>query len=247
MPAARNSSEAQVVNGFMTTRWSVVARASTSAAESQAALEELCRAYWFPVYAYARKHGCGAADAEDITQDFFAEITRTQFLQRADPDKGRFRSYLLTSVRHCILNARARAATLKRGGGVDIVSIDEPVAEDQFREVNDPALDPAQAYELSWALTVLQRARGRLVAEQTKLGRLAEFERFEPFLGAAPEQGEYASIAAALGVSRNRIAVSIHRLGRRYRDLLREEVAQTVVEAGEIDEELSYLLKVLSR
>lgn len=231
----------------MTTRWSVVARATASDAESDTALEELCRAYWFPVYTYARKQGCGIADAEDVTQEFFAEITRSQFLHRADPRRGRFRSYLLTSVRHRILNARCRASTLKRGGSLAIVSIDESAAEAQFQELSDPSLDPSQAYELSWALTVLQRARALLVAEQAAKGLLREFERFEPFLSAPPSEGEYAAIAAELRVSSNSVAVRIHRLGRRYRDLLREEVAQTVAEPGEIDAELSHLLKVLSR
>lgn len=233
--------------GFVTTRWSIVSRAAAPAEQTNAALEELCRAYWFPVYAYARKHGCSASDAEDITQDFFVEIMRSQFLQRADRTQGRFRSYLLSSVRNRIINARERATALKRGGGVDIVSIDEPIAEEQFREVDDPALDPAEAYELSWALTVLQRARERLLTERKAKNKLAEFERLEPFLSAPPSDGEYAEIAQQLGISRNHVAVTIHRLGRRYRDLLREEVAQTVDDPAETEAELSYLLKVLAR
>ncbi len=247
MRGTHDADELKVANGFMTTRWSVVARATASSEESQAALEQLCRAYWFPVYTYARKQGCDATDAEDVTQDFFAEIIQSQFLQRADPNRGRFRSYLLMSVRNRIINARSRATALKRGGGAEVFSIHEPRAEEQFSEVNDPSLDPSQAYELSWALTVLQRTRSRLLAEQKAKGALKEFERFEPFLSAPPSDGEYAAIAEELRVSRNSVAVSIHRLGRRYRDLLRDEVAQTVDDPGEIDAELSYLLKVLSR
>jgi RNA polymerase sigma-70 factor (ECF subfamily) len=225
----------------------MVTRAAAPAEEENSALEQLCRAYWFPVYAYARKQGCSASDAEDVTQDFFAEIMQSQFLQRADRAQGRFRSYLLGSVRNRIINAHERAKALKRGGAFDFVSIDEPTAEEQFRDINDPALDPAQAYELSWALTVLQRARGRVIEEQKAKGRLLEFEKLEPFLSAPPSDGEYAEIAQQLGISRNHVAVSIHRLGRRYRDLLREEVAQTVSEPSEIEEELAYLLKVLAR
>ena len=233
--------------GFVTTRWSMVNRAAVPAAEENAALEQLCRAYWFPVYAYARKQGCSASDAEDVTQDFFAEITQSQFLQRADRSQGRFRSYLLGSVRNRIINAHDRAKALKRGGGIDFVSVDEPTAEDRFCDINDPALDPSQAYELSWALTVLRRARGRVLDEQKAKGRANEFETLEPFLSAPPSEGEYAQIAQQLGISRNHVAVTIHRLGRRYRDLLREEVAHTVDDPAEIDEELSFLLKVLSR
>ena len=247
MTAARNIHEPEVTAGFMTTRWSVVARSAASTAESQAALEELCRAYWFPVYAYVRKQNCSAADAEDLTQEFFAEIVRSQFLQRADPNRGRFRSYLLTSVRNHVRSAWVRATARKRGGGTETVSIHDPAVEEQFREVNDPSLDPGKAYELSWALTVLQRARERLVAEQTAKGKLHEFEQFEPFLSAAPSEGEYAAVAARLGIALNRVAVAIHRLGRRYRALLREEVAQTVEEPGETEAELAYLLKVLAR
>lgn len=225
----------------------MVSRAAVPADAENAAMDQLCRAYWFPVYAYARKQGCNASDAEDVTQEFFAEITQSQFLQRADRSQGRFRSYLLGSVRNRIINAQDRAKALKRGGAIDFVSIDEPTAEDKFRDVNDPALDPAQAYELGWALTVLQRARDRVMAEQKAKGRVAEFEKLEPFLSAPPSEGEYAEIAQQLGISRNHVAVTIHRLGRRYRDLLREEVAQTVDDPAEIDEELSYLLKVLAR
>ena len=231
----------------MTTRWSMVSRAAVPAEKENAALEQLCRAYWFPVYAYARKQGCSASDAEDVTQEFFAEITQSQFLQRADRSQGRFRSYLLGSVRNRIINAHDRAKALKRGGAINFVSIDEPLAEEQFRDVNDPSLDPSQAYELSWALTVLQRARGRVLEEQKAKGKLAEFEKLEPFLSAPPSDGEYAEIAQQLGFSRNHVAVSIHRLGRRYRDLLRDEVAQTLNDPAEIEEELSYLLKVLAR
>ena len=247
MKETPDSREVPTFSGFMTTRWSVVARATASEESGRQALEELCRAYWFPVYAYARKQGCSTADAEDLTQEFFAEIIRTQFLHRADQSRGRFRSYLLTSVRRRILDAHTRARVLKRGGGAEVISIDDPTVEEKFREMNDSTLDPSQAYELGWALTVLQRARDRLVAEQKAKGKIDEFEQFEPFLSAAPSEGEYTAVAARLGVGLNRVAVGIHRLGRRYRDLLREEVAQTVAEPGETEEELAYLLKVLAR
>ena len=236
-----------VPNGFMTTQWSVVTRAAAPEAEGRAALECLCRAYWFPVYAYARKQGCDEADAEDVTQEFFAEICRTQFLRRADPERGRFRSYLLTAVRRRILNFRGRATAEKRGGSVQIFSLDEPTAEERFREVDDPGLDPAEAYERSWVLTLLGRVRARLREEQAARGKAAEFELLEPFLGCPPKEDEYATIAARLDIARGTVAVNIHRLGKRYRDLLRDEVAQTVADPAETDEELTHLLKVLAR
>ncbi len=231
---------------FATTHWSLVTRAATPSPEGRAALEALCRAYWFPVYAFARKQGCNASDAEDVTQDFFAEIVQSEFLQRADPERGRFRSYLLIAVKRRIINAHERAGAQKRGGGARVVSIDEPLAEKQFLEIDDPGLDPGQAYERSWALTVLQRARNRLREEQTSAGRLAEFELLEPFLGAPPAEGEYAALATTLKMARNQVAVAVHRLGKSYRNLVRAEIADTVEDPAEVGEELNYLLKVLS-
>jgi RNA polymerase sigma-70 factor (ECF subfamily) len=233
-------------SGFATTHWSLITRATTASPEGRAALEALCRAYWFPVYAFARKQGCGAADAEDITQDFFAEIVQSEFLQRADPERGRFRSYLLTAVKRSIANAHERATAQKRGGGAHLISIDEPIAEKQFLEIDDPGLDPSQTYERSWALTVLQRARHRLRAEQAAMGRLREFELLEPFLSAPPAEGEYAALATSLNMARNGVAVAVHRLGKGYRNLVRDEIANTVEDPADVADEMNHLLKVLS-
>ena len=232
--------------GFATTQWSLVSRAAMPSAEGRHALEALCRAYWFPVYAFARKQGCNASDAEDVTQDFFAEIMQSKFLERADPARGRFRSYLLTAVKRRICNAHERASAQKRGGGTCLVSIDEPIAEKQFLELDDPGLDPSETYERSWALTVLQRARQRLRAEQAALGRLPEFELLEPFLSAPPAEGEYAALATTLKMARNHVAVSVHRLGKCYRNLVRDEIAETCEDPAEVGDELNHLLKVLS-
>jgi len=233
-------------SGFSTTHWSLITRAAMPSPEGRAALEALCRAYWFPVYAFARKQGCEASDAEDVTQDFFAEIVQSEFLQRADPERGRFRSYLLTAVKRRIVNAHDRANAQKRGGGLRLVSIDEPLAEKQFLDIDDPGLDPSETYERSWALTVLQRARHRLRAEQAALGRLSEFELLEPFLSAPPAEGEYASLAVNLKMARNGVAVAVHRLGKSYRNLVRDEIAETVEDPAEVGDELNHLLKVLS-
>lgn len=240
------AAESSAAMGFATTRWSVITRASTFSAESSAALEMLCRAYWFPVYAFARKQGCSASDAEDVTQDFFSEIVQSKFLQRADPERGRFRSYLLAAVRRRIVNAHDRAHAQKRGGTAQFVSIDEPIAEKLFLEIDDPGLDPSETYERSWALTVLQRARNRLRAEQEALGRLPEFELLEPYLSAPPAEGEYAALASTLKIARNGVAVAVHRLGKGYRKLVREEIAETVQNPAEAADELNHLLKVLS-
>ena len=221
-------------------------RAARPSAEGRAALETLCRAYWFPVYALARKQGCSASDAEDVTQDFFAEILQSEFLQRADPERGRFRSYLLTAVRRRIVNAHDRDTAHKRGGGVRFVSIDEPLAERQFLEIDDPGLDPSETYERSWALTVLQRARHRLREEQAANGRLPEFELLEPFVSAPPAEGEYAALAASLKMPRNAVAVAVHRLGKCYRNFVRDEIAETVENPADVGDELNHLLKVLS-
>jgi RNA polymerase sigma-70 factor (ECF subfamily) len=246
MHASEGRENAGAPGGFSTTHWSLISRATTPSVEGRAALEALCRAYWFPVYAFARKQGCSAADAEDVTQEFFAEIVQSEFLQRADPERGRFRSYLLTAVKRRIVNAYDRANAQKRGGGARLVSIDEPLAEKQFLEIDDPGLDPSEAYERSWALTVLQRARLRLRAEQAALGRLAEFELLEPFLSAPPAEGEYAALATTLKMARNHVAVAVHRLGKSYRNLVRNEIADTVEDPAEVGDELNHLLKVLS-
>jgi len=238
--------DAPAASGFATTHWSLVTRAATPSSEGREALEALCRAYWFPVYAFARKQGCTAVDAEDVTQDFFADVVQSQFLQRADADRGRFRSYLLTAVRRRIFTAHERATAQKRGGGMQLVSIDEPVAEQQYFEIDDPGLDPSQTYERSWALTVLQRARHRLREEQAAMGRLPEFELLEPFLGAPPAEGEYAALASTLKMARNGVAVAVHRLGKSYRNLVRNEIADTVDDPSEVGDELNHLLKVLS-
>jgi RNA polymerase sigma-70 factor (ECF subfamily) len=238
--------EIPAASGFSTTHWSLITRAATPSAEGRAALEALCRAYWFPVYVFARKQGCTASDAEDVTQDFFAEIVQSEFLQRANPERGRFRSYLLTVVRRRIMDAHDRANAQKRGGGLRLVSIDEPLAEKQFLEIDDPGLDPSQAYERSWALTVLRRARDRLRAEQAALGRLPQFELLEPFLSGPPAEGEYAALAVNLKMARSGVAVAVHRLGKSYRNLLREEIADTVEDPGEVGDEMNHLLKVLS-
>ena len=246
MRAARPRESTLAPGGFATTHWSLIARATTPSPEGRAALEVLCHAYWFPVYAFARKQGCSAADAEDVTQDFFAEILRSEFLQRANRERGRFRSYLLTALKRRILSAHERAHAQKRGGGARLVSIDEPLAERQFWEIDDPGLDPSQTFERSWALTVLHRARQRLRAEQGALGRLAEFELLEPFLSAPPAEGEYAALATKLKMGRNHVAVAVHRLGKSYRNMVRDEIADTVDDPAEVGDELNHLLKVLS-
>ena len=246
MEGADASGNTAVPSGFATTHWSLISRATTASPEGSAALETLCRAYWFPVYAFARKHGCSPADAEDLTQDFFAEIVHSQFLQRADRERGRFRSYLLSAVRRRIANAHERAHAQKRGGGAVVVSIDEPIAEKLFLEIDDPGLDPSETYERGWALTVLQRARHRLREEQAAVGRLPEFEALEPYLSAPPGEGEYATLASSLNIARNGVAVAVHRLGKSYRKMVRDEIAETVEDPAEVGDELNYLLKVLS-
>ncbi|MBA2432102.1 MAG: sigma-70 family RNA polymerase sigma factor [Chthoniobacterales bacterium] len=244
--AAKGNDNTVSRSGFSTTHWSLISRATAPSPEGRAALEQLCRAYWFPVYAFARKHGCSAPDAEDLTQEFFAEITRTEFLQRATPERGRFRSYLLTAVRRRISNAYARATAQKRGGGAHLISIAEPTAEQQFLQIDDPGLDPAELFERSWALTLLQRARGRLRDEQEANGRLHEFELLEPYLSAPPAEGEYAQLADRLHMARNTVAVAVHRLGKSYRKIVRDEIADTVDDPAEVGDELNHLLKVLS-
>jgi RNA polymerase sigma-70 factor (ECF subfamily) len=231
---------------FNTTHWSVVLLAGKAqSALSSAALEKLCRTYWHPLYAFARRKGYTEEDAKDLTQQFFACLLERNDFESVDPHKGKFRTFLLTSFTHFLCNENDRARTAKRGGGQVIFSLDA-MRSDQFEDFQAQGeLTPDRFFDLRWALTVMEQALSRLRTEMAA-GKAEQFEAFKKFLTEEPGEGEYASVAQRLGVAAPTVAVSVHRLRNRYRELVQAEVAQTVRSPLELEEEMRHLCDVLS-
>jgi len=223
----------------------VLAAGQQELPQAASALETLCRSYWYPLYAYVRRRGYGPEDAQDLTQDFFAQLLRKNYPARADRVKGRFRSFLLHALNQSLIDHRERASALKRGGGQVFISLDEESPEERYRlEVADE-LTPEKLFERRWAQTVLDHALARLRSEFVAAGKGETYEVLQAF-----EPGEqcplsYAEAAARLGVSESAVKSMIHRLRQRHRELVREEIAHTVPTVAEIDEELRHLVAVL--
>lgn len=241
------SSHPAAAAAFEATQWSVVLGARRDAADRRASLEKLCRLYWVPIYAYLRRRGHAPADAEDLTQAFFAELIEGDFLDRPDPAKGRFRGYLVGALRHFLSHHFDRVRAQKRGGTAQFVDWDSIDAEREFASIDQPQLDPSAAYEAGWALTLLARAFERLECEQTAAGRARQFQVLKPFLSATPERGEYEHAAAELGTTRTTVAVWIHRLNHRYAEIVKLLVAETVQDAADVQSEMRHLLQALRR
>ena len=216
---------ASVQAAFSPTPWSVVLEAKRDSAHRRAALEQLCSAYWLPIYGYLRRRNHAPADAEDLTQAFFAELLESDFLERTDPAKGRFRGYLVGALRHFLGDHFEREHARKRGAGAQHIDWLHPDAEKEFAALDQPQLDPSQAYEAAWALTLLARAVTRLEQEQTAAGRARQFAVLKLFLSTTPTRGDYEQAAHALGTTRTNIAVWVHRLNHRYAELVQLEVA----------------------
>jgi RNA polymerase sigma factor (sigma-70 family) len=232
---------------FTTTHWSVVLAAGQAASpQSEAALEKLCRAYWYPLYAYVRRQGHSPHDAQDLTQGFFALLLEKNYVGLADREKGKFRSFLLSAVNHYLGDQRDRANALKRGGGKVIISLEEQAAEGRWSQEPATNLSPEKEYEKLWAVTVLQQALIHLRNESYEAGRDKPFEELKMFLEGEARPGDYAAVAAKLGMTPNSVAVTVHRLRQRYRELVRAEIANTVSTADEIDDELRHLFAVLA-
>ena len=232
-----------VSNQFTTTQWKVVLEARDGT-ESQArqALEALCRAYWFPLYACVRSRGHDADSARDLTQGFFADLLGRNFLETIDRSKGRFRSFLLASLEHFLSHERDKANALKQGGGAPPVSLDSADAEDRYRLEPADHETPELVFERRWGLTVMERTMERLRGDYDD-----QTGRFEPLkqclTGDNPDR--YAAIAATLEMTPAAVKAAVHRLRQRYGVLLREEIAQTVSNPEEVDEELRHLLGVV--
>jgi RNA polymerase sigma factor (sigma-70 family) len=230
---------------FDSTRWSIVAAAqSRNTPEGEAALAELCARYWRPLFNYVRRCGYSTEDAQDLTQAYFARLLDGNFLVQADAQRGKFRSFLLASLKHFLANEWDRSKTAKRGGGVEFFSIDDrgdlPLAA--------AALNPEQVYERACAIMLLDRSTARLASEFAAAGKGELFEALKVFLPGDLSGTHYRDIAASLQMSEGAVRVAVHRLRDRFRAIVRTEIAQTVADpanADAIDEELRYLLTVL--
>ncbi len=231
---------------FTTTHWSVVLAARESASPgSQEALEKLCRAYWYPLYAYVRRQGYEPPDAQDLTQAFFARVLEKHYLAQAQREKGKFRCFLLGWLRHFLSDERDRARALKRGGGQPLLSLDEESAEARYRLEAVDETTAEKLYDRRWALTVLEQAWSRLREEYIRAGKAMLYEKLR--LTEVGEKGgpTYAEVANQLGASESAVKAAAFRMRQRYRELVREEIAQTVSDPAEIDEEMRHLRAVI--
>ena len=238
---------------LVTTRWSLILSAADSNGDMRStheALAELCRSYWRPVFIFVSRQGYSAADAQDLTQDFFVTILGSDWLQQADKHRGRFRSFLLKSVRNFLNHARERKQAIKRGGGLDFVSWDQWLAEtpSQFTIPDETAesLPPEHLFDLRWAATVVDHALDRLREECEGKRRLRLFETLRGFLASDRSDVSYKSLAAALGITEAMVKKQLHNLRQRFRWLLRNEVAHTVQNPADIDDEIRHLCIVLA-
>jgi len=232
---------------FSTTHWSVVlAAGALGSAGSREALERLCKTYWFPLYTYLRRRGCDTHEAEDCTQAFFAALLQKHGLERASPERGKFRSFLLSALNHFLADERDRAGAQKRGGGKEIISLDVEDAETRYSLEPAHDLTPEKLFEKSWSLTVLGNAMVRLKAEFAGEGREQLFESLKSHLPAGKGPASYKDVAAGLGMTDGAVKVAVHRLRQRYRQLVREEIAQTVSTPEQVDEEIRDLFAALA-
>src|SRR3984893_2962786 len=231
---------------FPTTRWTLVAAAGDPhRKETRSALASLCENYWYPLYAYLRRRGYPADQAQDLTQEFFIRVLEGRYLDRADPKKGRFRSFLLTSLKFFVADEEDRQRTQKRGAGM-VVSLEFSRGEERYQR--EPAHDetPERIFERRWALSVLDRVVEKLRGEFVQHGRPEHFERLKVFL-LGQSDSPYAALAREMNTSEGALKVAIHRLRKRYRDLFRQEIADTVADPGEVESDLRFWAAALTR
>ena len=232
---------------FATTHWSeVLAAGQGDTPQSAAALERLCSTYWYPLYVYVRRQGYDVADAQDLTQGFFAHILSRSFLRLASPAKGKFRSFILGSLKYFLADEWAKLQAQKRGGGHAPVFLDAQTAEARYCLEPVDSMDAERLFERRWATALLDRVLERLEEEFSKAGRQPVFDQLRGFLLGEKGSATYAEIAAASQMTEGAVKVAVHRLRQRYRELFREEVAHTVEEPSEINDEVRHLFSVLT-
>jgi RNA polymerase sigma-70 factor (ECF subfamily) len=242
MPGAA-SPEPSKQGRFPTTRWSlIVSSRQRPTQDSREALASLCAAYWYPLYAYVRRQGESIEDAQDLTQGFFSRLLDKRYLDDFDRARGRFRTFLLAAFRHYIINESNRVRAQKRGGDLPPLTLDLQDAEQRYHLEPSHNLTPEKIYERRWALTLLERSMARLRAESADQDR---FDRLQGFLTGEPADS-YRQVAEELRMSEGALKVAVHRLRRRYGQLLREEIAQTVASPKEIKDEMNHLLLAVS-
>ena len=233
---------------FRTTRWTaVLLSAQSQAPGSQEALAELCRIYWYPLYAFVRGRGSSPEDAQDLTQGFFLHLLDHKALRQVSPVKGKFRSFLIASLQNYLLNEADSARCLKRGGNLEIIPLDAKLAGDRYQLGPVDSLTAEKIFDARWAMTLLDEAMGRLRSESAAQGKTTTFETLQPLLDPNNNKGaiSYEQAASVLQVSVGSVKTLIHRLRKQYASLLREEVARTVCEPREVDEEIHCLCEAL--
>ena len=232
---------------FATTHWSVVlAAGEKNTPQSLAALEQLCRTYWYPLYAYIRRRGSGHEDAQDLTQGFLLQLLEHDAFKRVEHSRGRFRSFLLASLNYYLADQRDHAGAIKRGAGQVPFSLDAPAAAERY-QLEPPDNDsPDRLFERRWALALLDQVLQRLGQEFQEAGKAALFQRLQDFLVTGQAEGRYPDAAADLGMSVDAVKKAAQRLRQRYYELFREEIAHTVGHPGEVEDELRYLCKIIA-
>ena len=231
---------------FQTTRWSLIlAAGGQDSSAARDALSTLCEAYWYPLYAYVRRRGLSPDDARDLTQGFLAALLERRDFDDLRPDRGRFRAFLLASLKHFLANDAARRQTLKRGGGVALLPLAFDEAEDRYRFEPVESATPETLYERRWALTLIERVLGQLRQEWESDGRAAEFDELKASLLRQAPAGGYAAVADRLGTSEGAVKAAVHRLRRKFQGRLRQHIAETVSDPSEIDDEIRFLVRAI--
>jgi RNA polymerase sigma-70 factor (ECF subfamily) len=231
---------------FAQTQWSLVLHAATERPDDAGtgeALERLCRIYWPPIYAFLRRAGRAPAEAEDLTQEFFASLLRRRVLAVADARRGRFRTFLLAALQNFLRDQHDRATALKRGGGGTVLALDSAEAERQYLEVPAGDVGPEACFDRRWAMQLVARSLVRLEAEHVEAGKAALFAVLQPFVLTQPTAGDYAQLAQRLGLREGTVAVTVHRLRVRCRELLRDELAETVDDPAAAEAEFRALFQ----
>jgi RNA polymerase sigma-70 factor (ECF subfamily) len=245
MSSGTSSSDASRV--FPNTRWSVVLAARQSfSPESATALEAICRSYWHPLYAYIRRTGQSPTDAQDLTQEFFRRLLEKRWLDSADPQKGKLRTFLIVALKGFLSKEWRHASALKRGGCQPVAQIDTAFAESSLA-ADTTTLAPDEAFDQQWALTLLNLTITRLRAEFTAAGKAPDFDALKSCLLGGREAIDYVAVSKEFGLSEGASRVAVHRLRKRFREIYREEISQTLADGADLDEELRYLAGALAR
>ena len=232
---------------FATTHWSVVLKAGRNdTTRARDALSRLCQTYWFPLYAYVRRRGYSPHDAQDLTQEFFARLLERESLNHADPNRGRFRSFLLTAMNNFLATEWKKARAKKRCGGDELISLDLARAEERYDLEPVDTSTPDRAFDKQWGLTLLETVLGKLETEYTTDGKTELFERLKQTLTGSRDSLPYAELALKLQMNESALKVTVHRLRKRYRELIQDEISNTVASPDEVNQEMRYLFEILT-